>query len=97
MPYIPKLVRVLWVDVEGSSGWEESIQDAIEKKPPTVLQIGFLLSAGADYLVLTSGFCQGAPCSRTTIPTGCVKSIEPIRSTDDLNSLLQEADAHANE
>lgn len=96
MPYTPKFVRVLWLDPESSSGWEDSIQEATGKKPPVVLQTGFLLAAGPDYLTLTSGFSKGVPCDRTTIPTGCVQSIEPVRSTDDLQALLLVADEYAN-
>lgn len=94
MPYTPKLVRVVWLDTEQDPNWQ-TLRDTCQAKPPVAVSIGLLLGADTGYLTLASTVCQGE-FDRTTIPSGCVQSVEPIRSADDLAALLQLIDEHAN-
>ena len=68
----PKLVKIEWRDILGTSGWEKPS----EVTPPTLWTIGYLIHKDADIIkVATTIDEKGEWSCVTAFPAGCVKRI----------------------
>jgi len=72
-----EIVLIEWVDSKGMERWE--YLDEIKPMPPCVcFSVGFLIEDNKDYKTLALGISENQVLGRTTIPAGCIKSIEKL-------------------
>ena len=72
-----KIVFIEWLDSTGMERWE--YLDEIEPIPPcSCYSVGFLIEDNNDYKTLALGLSETQVLGRTTIPTGCIKSIKEL-------------------
>lgn len=71
------IVLIEWVDSKGIERWE--YLDEIEPMPPCVCySVGFIIDDHRDYKTLALGISDTQVLGRTTIPSGCIKSIKKL-------------------
>jgi hypothetical protein len=72
-----KTVLIEWVDSKGMERWE--YLDEIESMPPcTCYSVGFLVEDKKDYKTIALGLSATQVLGRTTIPSGCIKSMKEL-------------------
>lgn len=75
----PPLVLVVWEDaksMDNAGAWVENKDHSY--KPHLFLQVGFLLSATDDGLILTQAWHPEMVAARDQIPRAMVRSITPL-------------------
>ena len=71
----PKLVKVVWRDILGTSGWEKPE----EVKPQVIQTTGYLIQKNRKVVkVATTQDEKGEWSSITAFPTGCIEEIIDI-------------------
>ena len=71
----PKLVKVVWRDIIGTSGWEK----AEEVNPPVIQTTGYLIQKNRKVVkVANTQDDKGEWSSITAFPTGCIEEIIDI-------------------
>ena len=71
------IVLIEWVDSKGMERWE--YLDEIEPMPPSVcFSVGFMIEDTAEYKTIALGLSDTQVLGRTTIPSGCIKSIRKL-------------------
>lgn len=71
------IVLIEWVDSKGMERWE--YLDEIESMPPCICRsVGFMIEDNSDYKTIALGLSDAQVLGRTTIPTGCIKSIKKL-------------------
>ena len=74
-----EIVLIEWVDSKGMNRWE--YLDEIEPMPPGICySVGFIIEDTKDYKTIALGLSDTQVLGRTTIPSGCIKSIEKLSS-----------------
>ena len=74
------IVLVEWVDSKGMERWE--YLDEIEPMPPCVCYtVGFIIEDNKDYKTLALGLSETQVLGRTTIPSGCIRSIKKLSTS----------------
>ncbi len=72
-----EIVLIEWVDSKGLERWE--YLDEIEPLPPCVCySVGFIIEDSIDYKTLALGLTETQVLGRTTIPSGCIRSIKKL-------------------
>jgi hypothetical protein len=72
-----EIVLIEWVDSKGMERWE--YLDEIEPMPPcTCHSVGFIIEDTQDYKTIALGLSETQVLGRTTIPSGCIKSIKKL-------------------
>jgi hypothetical protein len=72
-----KLVLIEWLDSKGLERWE--YLDEIGSLPPGLCHsVGFLIEDRKDYKTIALGLSDTQVLGRTTIPSGCIKSIKKL-------------------
>lgn len=75
-----EIVLIEWVDSKGMERWE--YLDEIKPIPPCVcLAVGFMIEDNKDYKTLALGLTEIQVLGRTTIPSGCIKSIKKLTTS----------------
>jgi len=71
------IVLIEWIDSKGMERWE--YLDEIEPMPPcTCYSVGFIIDNHKDYKTLALGISDTQVLGRTTIPSGCIKSMKKL-------------------
>ncbi len=70
----PYLIKVTWVDIVGTAGWEE--QGGVNIEP--VEQWGVLVYRDKQQIKIADSKMAGKWYGITAIPTGCIKEIRKI-------------------
>lgn len=71
------IVLIEWVDSKGMERWE--YLDEIESMPPcTCYSVGFVIEDNSDYKTIALGLTDTQVLGRTTIPVGCIKTIQKL-------------------
>ena len=71
------IVLIEWLDSKGMERWE--YLDEIEPMPPCVCYaVGFIIEDTPDYKTLALGLSDAQVLGRTTIPSGCIRSIRKL-------------------
>ncbi len=71
------IVLIEWVDSKGMERWE--YLDEIEPMPPCVCySVGFIIEDTPEYKTLALGLSETQVLGRTTIPSGCIRSIKKL-------------------
>ena len=71
----PYLIKVTWVDIVGTAGWEDSENVNIEP----VEQWGVLIYRAKDQIKVAHSKMAGKWYGITAIPTGCIREIRKIK------------------
>ena len=72
-----EIVLIEWVDSKGIERWE--YLDEIESMPPCICySVGFMVENHSDYKTIALGLSDTQVLGRTTIPSGCIKSIKKL-------------------
>ena len=72
------IVLIEWVDSENMRRWE--FLDEIEPMIPGVCYaVGFIIDDAKDYKTIALGLSETQVLGRTSIPSGCIKSIEILK------------------
>jgi len=72
-----EIVLIEWVDSKGLERWE--YLDEIEPLLPCLCySVGFIIDDNPDYKTLALGLTETQVLGRTTIPSGCIKSIKKL-------------------
>jgi hypothetical protein len=75
-----KIVLIEWVDGKGLERWE--YLDELQPMPPCICQsVGFLIENNRDYKTLALGLSDTQVLGRTTIPSGCIKSMKYLTTS----------------
>jgi hypothetical protein len=75
-----KIVLIEWLDSKGVERWE--YLDQIETMQPCICRsVGFLIENKKDYKTIALGLTDNQVLGRTTIPSGCIKSIRKLVTT----------------
>jgi len=71
------IVLIEWMDSKGLERWE--YLDEIEPMPPCICQsVGFIIGDNDDYKTLALGLSENQVLGRTTIPSGCIRTIKKL-------------------
>ena len=71
------IVLIEWVDSKGMERWE--YLDEIEPVPPCICYaVGFIIDDNSDYKTIALGLSETQVLGRTTIPSGCIRSIKKL-------------------
>ena len=74
------IVLIEWVDSKGMERWE--YLDEIEPMPPCVCySVGFIIEDTTDYKTIALGLSETQVLGRTTIPSGCIRSIKKLATS----------------
>ena len=74
------IVLIEWVDSKGMERWE--YLDEIEPMPPCICYVvGFIIEDNADYKTVALGLSESQVLGRTTIPSGCIRSIKKLTTS----------------
>ena len=72
-----EIVLIEWVDSKGMERWE--YLDETQPMPPSVCySVGFMVEDNKDYKTIALGLSDTQVLGRTTIPSGCIKSIRKL-------------------
>jgi len=72
-----EIVLIEWVDSKGMERWE--YLDEIEPILPCVCRsVGFMIEDNPEYKTIALGLSDTQVLGRTTIPSGCIKSIKRL-------------------
>ena len=72
-----QIVLIEWVDSKGLERWE--YLDEIEPLLPSICySVGFLIEDNPDYKTIALGMSDTQILGRTTIPSGCIRSIKKM-------------------
>ncbi len=71
------IVLIEWVDSKGMERWEY-LDEINPLLPDTCYSVGFLIEDHPDYKTIALGLGTTQVLGRTTIPTGCIKSIKKL-------------------
>ncbi len=72
-----EIVLIEWVDSKGLERWE--YLDEIEPLPPCICYaVGFIIEDNKDYKTLALGLSETQVLGRTTIPSGCIRSVKKL-------------------
>ena len=71
------IVLIEWVDSKGMERWE--YLDEIEPMPPCICySVGFIIEDSKDYKTIALGLSDTQVLGRTTIPSGCIRSLKKL-------------------
>lgn len=71
------IVLIEWLDSKGMERWE--YLNEIEPLLPAICySVGFLIEDNPDYKTIALGLSDTQVLGRTTIPSGCIKSIKKL-------------------
>ena len=71
------IVLIEWVDSKGMERWESL--DEIEPMPPCICYaVGFIIEDASDYKTIALGLNETQVLGRTTIPSGCIRSLKKL-------------------
>jgi len=71
------IVLIEWVDSKGMNRWE--YLDEIEPMPPCICYtVGFIIEDTKDYKTIALGLSDTQVLGRTTIPSGCIRSLKKL-------------------
>lgn len=74
------IVLIEWIDSKGMERWE--YLDEIETMPPGICySVGFMIEDNPDYKTLALGLSDTQVLGRTTIPSGCIRSIKKLATS----------------
>lgn len=74
------IILIEWLDSKGMERWE--YLDEIKSMPPCICySVGFLIEDNPDYKTLALGLSEVQVLGRTTIPSGCIKSIQKLATS----------------
>ncbi len=74
------IVLIEWVDSKGLEPWE--YLDEIMPMPPCVCySVGFIIDDAKDYKTIALGLSETQVLGRTTIPSGCIRSIKKLTTS----------------
>ncbi len=75
-----EIVLIEWVDSKGMQRWE--YLDEIETLPPDNCRaVGFLIEDTKDYKTLALALGETQVLGRTTIPSGCIRSMKKLSTS----------------
>ncbi len=73
-----EIVLIEWMDSKGVNRWE--YLDEIDTMPPCAsYSVGFLIENNKDYKTIAIGLTETQVLGRTTIPSGCIKSVRKLK------------------
>jgi len=71
------IVLIEWVDSKGLERWE--YLDEIEPIPPCICYaVGFIIEDNKNYKTIALGLSDTQVLGRTTIPSGCIRSLKKL-------------------
>ena len=74
------IVLIEWVDSKGMERWE--YLDEIEPLPLCICHsVGFIIDDAKDYKTIALGLTETQVLGRTTIPSGCIRSIKKLSTS----------------
>jgi len=74
---MPKIVLIEWLDSKGMERWE--YLDELEPMQPCLCRsVGFLIENKKSHKTIALGLSDTQVLGRTTIPSGCIKSIKKL-------------------
>ena len=74
------IVLIEWVDSKGMNRWE--YLDEIEPMPPCICYtVGFITEDNKDYKTIALGLSDTQVLGRTTIPSGCIRSLKKLATS----------------
>lgn len=83
-PRIGELVKITWLDAEGSSGWHDT-EELLARKLPTIVSVGWLVGV-TPKAVHTAADRQAVPTTAWNqcglIPLGWIERVETLQTSE---------------